>query len=77
MYNVIKNYCESETKNGLFLIDMPTGYGKTYQVIKFIYEASLKPENKNRHFIFVTTLRKNLPEDDLKQWFCENRRICR
>lgn len=72
MYEVIKNYCESEAKNGLFLVDMPTGYGKTYQVIKYIYEASLKPENKSRRFIFVTTLRKNLPEDDLKQWFSKN-----
>ena len=72
MYDVIKNYCESETKNGLFLVDMPTGYGKTYQVVKYIYEASLKSENKNRHFIFVTTLRKNLPEDDLKRWFIES-----
>lgn len=72
MYDVIKNYCENENKNGLFLVDMPTGYGKTYQVIKYIYEASLKPENKNRRFIFVTTLRKNLPENDLEKWFSDN-----
>lgn len=72
MYEVIKGFCENEAKNGLFLVDMPTGYGKTFQVIKYIYEASLKPENKNRHFIFVTTLRKNLPEKDLEKWFSDN-----
>lgn len=72
MYEVIKGFCENDAKNGLFLVDMPTGYGKTYQVIKYIYEASLNPENKNRRFIFVTTLRKNLPERDLEKWFNDN-----
>ena len=25
MYEIIKNYCENEAKNGLLLVDMPTG----------------------------------------------------
>lgn len=45
MYTAIKNYCNNGNKNGLFLLDMPTGYGKTYSVLKYIYEASLDESN--------------------------------
>ena len=38
MYNCIKNYCENEEENGLFLLDMPTGFGKTYNVISYIFD---------------------------------------
>jgi len=34
MYKCIKNFCENKEENGLFLLDMPTGFGKTYNVIK-------------------------------------------
>lgn len=69
MYNVIKRFAESEAPNGLMLIDMPTGSGKTYSAIKYIFDSCLKEENKNRKYIFVTTLKKNLPVDDIKQHF--------
>ena len=71
MYNVIKRFAESEAANGLMLIDMPTGSGKTYSAIKYIFDSCLKEENKNRKYIFVTTLKKNLPVDDIKQHFEE------
>lgn len=32
MYNVIKRFVENESNNGLILIDMPTGSGKTFQL---------------------------------------------
>ena len=71
MYTAIKNYCENEQQNGLFLMDMPTGYGKTYNVIKYIFDASTAPENKNRRYFFITTLKKNLPIKELEQWFVD------
>ena len=37
MYQIIKNYCEDENTNGLFLMDMPTGFGKTYSVLKYLF----------------------------------------
>ena len=52
MYNVIKRFAESEAGNGLMLIDMPTGSGKTYSAIEYIFNACLKEENKNRKYIF-------------------------
>lgn len=71
MYTAIKNYCNNGNNNGLFLLDMPTGYGKTYFVLKYIYEASLDESNSKRRFFFITTLKKNLPVEELKNWFTE------
>lgn len=68
MYNIIKRYCENECTNGLLLLDMPTGTGKTYSVIKYIFDAVQDPSNKQK-FFFITTLKKNLPEEDLKNFF--------
>ena len=69
MENIIRRYVNNENQNGLLLIDMPTGSGKTYSAVKFIYEECLKPENKDRKYIFVTTLKKNLPYRDLLERF--------
>lgn len=71
MYNVIKRFSESDTTNGLMLIDMPTGSGKTYSAIKYIFDSCLQKENEKRKYIFVTTLKKNLPVKDLRQRFEE------
>lgn len=47
---------------------MPTGLGKTYSVAKFIAENYNKIKGK---IFFVTQLKKNLPEDDLRKCFSE------
>lgn len=69
MYTAIKNYCNNERQNGLLLLDMPTGFGKTYSVLKYIHEAILDERNNERRFFFITTLKKNLPTDELKNMF--------
>lgn len=69
MYDVIKNYCENEKTNGLFLMDLPTGFGKTHNVIQYIFDASIKPENKDKKYFFITNLKKNLPEKQLRSLF--------
>ena len=71
MYTAIKDYCSNGIENGLLLLDMPTGFGKTYNVLKYIYEASLEEANSERKFFFVTTLKKNLPKEDLEKHFRE------
>lgn len=71
MYTAIKNYCNNGNNNGLFLLDMPTGYGKTYSVLKYIYEASLDESNSKKRFFFITTLKKNLPTEELRNWFAQ------
>ncbi len=47
-----------EDINGLTIIEAPTGYGKTYQVIKYIQK-----NYKNHRVIFVANQEKLLPED--------------
>ena len=69
MYEVIKNYCENEKTKGLFLMDLPTGFGKTHNVIQYIFDASIKPENKDKKYFFITNLKKNLPEKQLRNLF--------
>ena len=51
---------------------MPTGSGKTYSAIEYIYNSCMNPANKNRRYIFVTTLKKNLPVEDLKKRFIDS-----
>lgn len=72
MYQIIKNYCENDQTNGLFLMDMPTGFGKTYNVIKYIYEAAIDDSNRDKKYFFITTLKKNLPTEELRGKFTEN-----
>lgn len=70
MYNVINRFAISkEVNHGLMLIDMPTGSGKTYNAVKYIFDASMLAENKDKKFLFITTLKKNLPIEDLKKLF--------
>lgn len=75
MYEAIKNYCENNRQNGLYLMDMPTGFGKTYNVIKYIFDASTKEDNKDKRFFFITTLKKNLPIRELEERFREAGKI--
>lgn len=69
MEKLIKQFCENNKRdNGLLLIDMPTGMGKTYAVTKYIAENY---ENIKGKIFFITQLKKNLPEDDLRKRFGE------
>lgn len=68
MQKAIGNFCEGR-ENGLFLLDMPTGFGKTYNVLEFIAENYDTEKYENTKFFFVTTLKKNLPFEDLRERF--------
>lgn len=72
MYNIIKRYVENGNGNGLLLIDMPTGSGKTYSAIKFIHDACMNPDNKDKKYFFVTSLKKNLSYKELEKYFIES-----
>lgn len=68
MFTTIKKFCEDNSAdNGLLLIDSPTGSGKTHSVLDFIYYASLDERFQDRKIFFVTTQKKNLPKDELKE----------
>lgn len=67
MRKILENFCNDKSiKKGLLLIDMPTGTGKTYNVAEYIANNYEKIEGK---IFFVTQLKKNLPEDEIRQCF--------
>ena len=67
MYSCIKSFMDNDKENGLLLLDMPTGFGKTYSVIKYIAEYMKENSNNGKKIFFITTLKKNLPVDELKR----------
>ena len=70
MLNILDKFCHDEVnKNGLMLLPMPTGFGKTHNVLKWITENYDKVEGK---IFFTTTLKKNLPYDELKAMFIKS-----
>ncbi len=68
MYKVIQRFCDDKHDNGLLLLDMPTGSGKTYSVLNYIFDAVQNEKDKRKYF-FITTLKKNLPIEDLRERF--------
>lgn len=71
MKQAIVNFCKS-MDTGLFLLDMPTGFGKTYSVLEFMVENYDVPEFKDKKIFFVTTLKKNLPDKELRNHFTKH-----
>jgi|3_EtaG_2_1085321.scaffolds.fasta_scaffold00043_32 hypothetical protein len=67
MKQILNNYCNKE--NGLLLFDPPTGSGKTYNVLSWIYNNYKDFCKENRKIFFVTNLKKNLPDQKLKNDF--------
>ncbi|MCL2521485.1 MAG: hypothetical protein FWE36_01335 [Erysipelotrichales bacterium] len=72
MQELLKKFCLSEKQNGLLLIDTPTGTGKTYNAVDFIYNNYNNCKGK---IIYVTNLKKNLPIKDLKDHFQKNNQL--
>ena len=55
----------SVNENGLYLCELPTGFGKTYTSVKLIADWVCN-HTSDRKIIFLTTLNKNLPEEELR-----------
>ena len=68
MKKILEKY--TQQKSGLFLFNPPTGTGKTYAVLNWIYKNYHKIHP--RKIIFITNLKKNLPDEDLKKFFEAN-----
>ena len=52
-------------ETGLSIIEIPTGRGKTYNILQCI--ADYREKYPDRKIFFITTQLKNLPYDDLKR----------
>ena len=73
MYIVTKRFCEYGPKAGLFLLEPPTGSGKSYSVINYIYDSVMDGEHQGVKYIFITGLKKNLEESFRKKFRQEGR----
>ncbi|NCO73915.1 MAG: hypothetical protein GW795_05210 [Cyanobacteria bacterium] len=71
LQNILEKYC-LEDKTGLLLLSMPTGFGKTHNVLDFIYHNYPQFKAQGRKIIFITNLKKNLPYQDLKKRFIQD-----
>ncbi|WP_270566897.1 hypothetical protein [Clostridium beijerinckii] len=71
MKDTIDEFINSKKINsGLFLADLPTGYGKTYIAARSIHDYVTAKDNPQKVF-FITTLVKNLPIEELKNAYKE------
>ena len=68
MEHILNEYCK-QFNPGLLLLSMPTGSGKTYKVLNFIYSNYEEFTAKKRKIWFITNLKKNLPINELKERF--------
>lgn len=69
MRELLEQHCLDEDANGLLLLSMPTGFGKTHTVLDFIYEHYHDYAAQKRKIFFVTNLKKNLAYKELKERF--------
>ncbi len=69
MQEILEKHCLDENANGLLLLSMPTGFGKTYNILEFIYKYYKDFAAENRKIFFVTNLKKNLPYNELHELF--------
>ena len=72
VYKFLQNYISTHD-HGIFLLPLPTGYGKTYSSLDYITDQVIayhKKELKQKpKFIFVTNLIKNLKKEDFEEMF--------
>jgi hypothetical protein len=67
--NIIADYAFSKMQNnGLLLLPLPTGAGKSYTVFKFIHDTLVEGKYSEK-IIFITSLKKNLQPEELKEQF--------
>lgn len=71
MQKIIEDFV-NQKDNGLMLLDLPTGFGKTTSVITFIDKFINSNAQSIKRIYFVTNLKKNLPEKQLKKLFGDN-----
>jgi hypothetical protein len=66
---ILEQHCLEKDTTGLLLLSMPTGFGKTHNVLDFIYKHYRDFAEQKRKIFFITNLKKNLPFLELKERF--------
>src|SRR6056297_1921887 len=71
MQKIIGNFINSKN-SGLLLFNLPTGFGKTYKIIDFIYQNYPQLTSTKNKIFFITPLKKNLAITPLKERFIKD-----
>ena len=71
MKDTILNFMKDKD-NGLIIADMPTGFGKTYNCVQAMYEYIYIEKGTKKQF-YTTTLKKNLPIEELKKVYKQHK----
>lgn len=75
-YQLIENFfLNDEIKNGLFLLDTPTGFGKTHTMLEIMYEMSKKDLDPHHKVIYLASMKNNLPIRNFEQMFKNDNRL--
>lgn len=74
MDKCIEKFVEQKS-NGLMLLDLPTGFGKTTSALKFIKRFVNNNDSIKRVF-FITNQKNNLPDEKLKEILGEDYSKC-
>ena len=68
MENILRNFLENDKQDsGLMLLPLTTGSGKTHYVLKYI--ADLLTREREQKVFFITTQKKNLPVEKLRNLY--------
>ena len=59
MKKILNTYI-NKMRNGLLLLDAPTGYGKTWAVIQYINQKLNNELDSFNHIFYVTNMKKNI-----------------
>lgn len=72
LQDIITDYAFSKMDDhGLLLLPLPTGAGKSFTIFKFIHDTIVGGKRKEK-IIFITSLKKNLQPEELKDRFSED-----
>ncbi len=67
--SILESYAFDKMQDyGLLLIPLPTGAGKSYTVFSFIHNVLIQKKTK-QNILFVTSLKKNLQIEELRNKF--------
>ena len=71
LVNILNDYAFNKMDNGLLMVPLPTGSGKTSDTHEFIYQAVNERKGKIR-ILYITPLKKNLQLRELKNLFLKH-----
>lgn len=77
MKESLNTFISTVGSNGLMLLELPTGFGKTYNVREYVFDYLMgRIENAPSHIFYLTPLKKNVQDvwQDIRQKFVDEKK---